>query len=122
MVYYLDKQQKYYIEVVVTDFIYKIIFLDFFHKCKIFEKETYLLKSTTAGMRSVWWNLNYMYYIFGVIFFFKTFITSLQIRVIFIIGIIKGYINSLIKYEEQCRISTKSIKSEVYFTNIHNCI
>lgn len=56
-----------------------------------------------------------MYYIFGVIFF-------LQIRVIFIIGIIKGYINSLIKYEEQCRISTKSIKSEEYFTNIHNCI
>lgn len=88
----------------------------------MFEKETYLLKSTTAGMRSVWWNLNYMYYIFGVIFFFKTFITSLQIRVICIIGIIKGYINSLIKYEEQCRISTKSIKSEVYFTNIHNCI
>lgn len=63
-----------------------------------------------------------MYYIFGVIFFFKTFITSLQIRVIFIIRIIKGYINSLIKYEGQCRISTKSIKSEVYFTNIHNCI
>lgn len=57
-----------------------------------------------------------MYYIFGVIFFFKTFITSLQIRVIFIIRIIKGYIISLIKYEEQCRISTKSIKSEVYIT------
>lgn len=97
MAYYLNKQQLDYIEVLSLTSSTKLFF-GFFHKCKnlgsLKKKTTYLLKSIIAGIRDrVRWNLNYMYYIFGAIIFFKSFITSLRSQVIFIIWIIKGYIS-----------------------------